>query len=774
MTHRLLLLSFVAFLSGVILAERYPESWSPVWVLTPVPLCFLFRKRQLGALLAVSLLTGLFYSAAYQAHQRPTLDAWVGQEVELRGRVAQEPTVKVSGTSFTLEVTAVRIGTAWRQTEEKAVVRLRETRGGTVRAGDLLSVERALLEKPVPPRNPGAFDAKSFYGRQGIFYSLSLTAAQLTVTGHDEKGLSGRFFLPLRQRLLLVLNQQFSPQHAAVFAGLLFGITENIDQDLIETFRVLGVVHILAVSGANVAMITVPFLLVLKKWQVPARPRYTLTILLVLLYAGITGWEPSVTRAAVMAILLLVARMLTRAADPLTAWALAGWIALLLHPQIWQDLGFQLTMIITLGLLLIPSRLEKRFPRIPRSVLFTLTAELMSVPLVLSVSPVWTPLSLLANLYLMPLLAALVPLGLVTVLLGLVHPAAATLPALLAKWGLQGLFLDPLQRAGASGIGVTHVQAPPVWWLAVYYSMWILYASGRLKHRWRQGALFGLAFLLAAGLLWRSYGPAPLTVTYLDVGQGDAILIQTPQRHVWLVDGGGVPGFLKTDYDVGEKVVVPALASQGIDEIDVLVITHPDEDHIKGLGAVLKHVHVRHIITSFAAQTSEEAPFYRELIADAKRRGIAVTNIQKGDRHTPEPGLEVLYHNPPGQPFQNTRSDSNANSIVFSMIYGQRHFLFTADLEGEVERRLGSLPRTDVLKVAHHGSAHSTTPEFLRMVRPRHAVLSAGARNRYGHPAPAVVERLTAAGSTVWRTDRQGAIRCQTDGEELKCLSWAD
>jgi competence protein ComEC len=652
--------------------------------------------------------------------------------------------------------------------------------------GDSIQLAHATLERFSPPHNPGGFDARAFYAAQDLFYSATARDTDLRILTRDTRGWTGRVLLPLRHRLLQALAAHFSPEHRAVLAGLLFGHTEEIGDDVMGAFRLLGVIHVLSVSGANLALWLMPLLYLLKKLGLPSRRRYILAILAILLYSGIAGAEPSVLRAAVMAILWCLGRLVARDADPLTSWSIAGMLTLLLSPRILTHLGFQLTMLLTIFLLLLPPRLAPLVERIPwlrrlpprvlTALLLTLSAELISVPLVLTVNPVYTPLSLLANLYLIPLLALLVPVALVAVGLTLLHPALATLPALLCQ-ELLDLLLHPLLYAGQWQTGVTHLRAPQPLWLGGYYAFWwIVAVSGDGRTRWQRlyrrsrktgGALLGM--LLIGFLLLTMFRPQPLRVTFLDVGQGDSSLIQMPQGQVWLVDGGGVPGAKPGDYDPGERVVVPALASYGIDRIDVLVLTHADEDHVRGLAAVIRQFRIGKALVSTEPGATDEKPFYRDLLQLLHEKGTPVERVHAGEVWTPEPNLVVTFWNPPPQPYQGTRSDSNANSVVFDLAYGQRRFLFTADLEGETEAMFPpKLPPVDVLKVAHHGSGHSSTLPFLQKISPSHAVISVGAHNRYGHPAASTLERLQQVGASVWRTDRQGSITVETDGTNLR------
>ncbi|MGZ6530092.1 MAG: ComEC/Rec2 family competence protein, partial [Tumebacillaceae bacterium] len=212
-----------------------------------------------------------------------------------------------------------------------------------------------------------------------------------------------------------------------------------------------------------------------------------------------------------------------------------------------------------------------------------------------------------------------------------------------------------------------------------------------------------------------------------------------------------------------------AIAAEGIDTIDVMVMTHADEDHVKGLLAVLKRFTVKEVIVS---DTTTDKPFYQQLLQEVRNLHIPMKMAQAGQILTPEPGIAITFYNPPARHYRGTDSDTNANSAVFTLQYGKRTFLYTADFEGVLEPKLLIHQPIDVLKVAHHGSPHSTFTPFLQRITPKVAVVSVGAHNHYGHPSKDTLQRLRDIGADIWRTDQQGAIVCETDGESLQVSSW--
>jgi competence protein ComEC len=272
-----------------------------------------------------------------------------------------------------------------------------------------------------------------------------------------------------------------------------------------------------------------------------------------------------------------------------------------------------------------------------------------------------------------------------------------------------------------------------------------------------------LALLIACAAWGWALWPRPrLTVTFLDVGQGDAIVVRTAGGGVLLVDAGGRP---PDGEDMGRRVVVPFLRSQGVNRIDGLLLTHGDEDHAGGALSVMERLDVRRILVPDAPQQGET---FDRVLAEAARRRIPVARLSRGLRLDWSDGAAAEVVNPAGTAAP-TESENDA-SVVLRLRYGVTSLLLTGDAEAEAEARMAAAGgiEADVLKLAHHGSKTSTTERFLEAVRPRAAIISCGKRNRFGHPHPDVTERLERRGVRVFRTDRDGAVTVESDGRELR------
>ena len=267
-----------------------------------------------------------------------------------------------------------------------------------------------------------------------------------------------------------------------------------------------------------------------------------------------------------------------------------------------------------------------------------------------------------------------------------------------------------------------------------------------------------LALTIAVwGMVWRDQ-TAGLTVTVLDVGQGDSILVQAPGGRTMLVDGGGRAGEQTRGYDVGREVVTPALMARGVRSIDVLVITHPHEDHIGGLAAVLEAVPVKMVLDPMLPTDSET---YTALKEEISKRQISVHRATEGQRINLGEGIYADVLNPPDPRLSNTDAELNDNSVVLRLVDEQLSVLLAGDVDRAGAERLAAMGeriQSTILKVPHHGSADPAATGLVEAVKPEVAVISVGARNPFGHPSQEMLGELKGVGAKVMRTDEQGAV----------------
>jgi competence protein ComEC len=721
--------------------------------------------------------------------------------VTLLGTIADPPARDVDALRFTLQADGLVAGA------DTLIVngRVRVTMGHPpwsdaptpfprVQAGDRLRVRGELHLGP-SPRNPGDFDYGAYLRRRGVCCVLRVgIPADVAVTGAD-RTLVGSALVVARSYVREQLTRHVPhPEPRAVLQALLLGDRSRLSTTVEDQFAATGLMHLLAVSGLHVLLVGMvlygllrPMLARLRlRWRTIEVARAVATIAVLAFYMALTGARPSVVRAVVMAALLIGGIVLQRSTHTLNTLGVAMLVLLAVRPPALFDVGFQLSMAAVAGIVTLHERLAEWVPEGWRTTAAgdaAIQTTIVTVAATVATGPVLlyhfgrVPLAgLLLNIVAIPLTGLGLTAGIMTALTGsLAFVGAAFVGAAFgaAADALMALLLW-MARVGEAWMGWARIPGSRVdiallgAWTAgtVTLAQW-----PRPRHRWRCIAV-GVCFLAAGAwtpILTGASGPR-LDVTFFDVGQGDAALIRTPGGAHVLVDAGP-----RTRYaDAGTSVLVPYLRSTGIDRLDAVVITHPDSDHLGGLPSLLQSVRVDRVLLS---GWTADSRLYVESHALLDRLSIPHRSVHAGDTLRVDPSVRFDVLAPPPYPQRAGLHSENDASVVLRLVYGATTVLFTGDVEARGEAWLiaayGDRLESDVLKVPHHGSSTSSTPELLAHAAAdsSHAVISAGRGNAFGMPHAEVLERWHAAGAHVHQT-MDGAVWMRSDGSAVWEVSW--
>ncbi len=680
-----------------------------------------------------------------------------------------------------------------------------------LRRGDPLALQGKLL-LPEPARNFGGFDYRSYLHRQHIHWQLSVKG--MATVEHNRKPAFGTdrllSYMDLsRKRLGNVIADLFPANQAGYMKGLLIGDQNDVDPEQYRHYSNLGLTHLLAISGMHVAVFVGAMLWLLARFGMTREGAQTVVLGLLPFYVLLTGASPSVLRAGLMAALALYAARRGQLKDGLHLLSATGAILLVWNPYYLLDVGFQLSFLVTAGLILGVPAFSKLLPiadkRWNSAISVAVVAQAVSFPITIFYFNQFSLLSLAANLVLVPFVSFVItPLGTVAMIIGLVSVSAAKplgwLTAFLNDWGFRGVeWLDQVS------IFRLIWPAPPLWQVLVCYLLGaVLLAglsrrkdaarlaaqgirlpdfSGRGRRLLTDGWVLAASGTLLVVLLAFSFMPNLLhnagTVSVLDVGQGDSIWIHTPGNKNILIDGGGTLTFRKPGeqwkialdpFDVGDDVIVPLLKKRGVRQLDALLITHEDEDHIGGLPAIVDQIPVKRILFNGTLKASDAAI---KLFEAAIEKDIPLIPVGEGDSWQVDKSTTLYFLQPAKTAEVTPSKEQNGKSVVTLMEMYKRTFLFTGDMEAEEEAQLmyrleesritmAAVGRPlDFLKTAHHGSKTSTTAEWLAYWQPKIAAISVGENNLYGHPTPVVLDRLNDSGVVTFRTDKQGEIRAR-------------
>ena len=642
--------------------------------------------------------------------------------------------------------------------------------GERIREAVLLELPRgrappqgALLElqaRPVAPHGPETgFDERSWLARRGVHVVLEGRSPRIVGRRGGIGGVADR----LHRHVAATLASGASGERLALLEGVVLGDDAELDGSLKADFKASGLYHLLAVSGQNVAFIVVGVLGLAWALGIPRTGAHVAVLVAIGSYALAVGWQPSVVRAAVAGALASVAWLASRPRDRWHFVALGALVLLAWNPATLFDPGFQLSFVAVAAIFVWVPWLERRIELLPLP--FRLPRPLRAV-IAVSIAcgsvtspilwldfrrvPVWT---VVANALAEPAVGPLLGLGLVAALVAPVLPTAAAALVWLAGWAAVWIALSARLVARLPGAQTSSALVLVLVAVAGLLVVWIV----RLPRWRRRGAIVAVALAAAlGGATWWSLSTPPtwtplagLRVTFLDVGQGDAELLEVPEGAV-LVDTG------PPEANVGRQ-----LRRLGLRSLSAVVLTHPHRDHVGGTPQVLSLLQVGEL---FDPRQPGGGFDEQAAIESARRASVPVVAARAGE--TLELGalvLRVLWPDGGGLPGENP----HRHAVVLLASYGRTDVLLTADAESDVTSRL-RLPPVEVLKVAHHGSVDPGLPGLLRRLRPRIAVIEVGKHNDYRHPRPETLAALAASpGLDVYRTDENGRVVLESDGQTL-------
>ena len=663
------------------------------------------------------------------------------------------------------------------------------------------------LRRPARHLDPGVADNERALARRGTTLVGSVKSGALVEMiedGHwwDERAADVRVFA---RRAIARAVGHWSPQSAAIVTAIAIGDRAGLSEDVQRRLQGAGTYHVIAISGGNIAIFAGLLLAAFRLAGVLGRVAMLSAIVALAGYGYLVGGGASVDRATLMAVVYFGGRAFDQRSPALnTLWIVAG-ILVAIEPLSVTDPAFALTFGATLGILvsarpaqnsqkprldgLTASRLSRacRGACSALHVVFkgmfiaSVAAEVMLFPVGALVFSRVTFAGLALNFLAIPLMGVAQVAGMVVVPAALVSLRLASLAGWIAHVGAGGLVwsADLLRFAPM----LTYRVAPPAWTAVfMYYASlvlcWALWrrrlaVSGSAEPRpvtlvrrtaFVVAAMAAVWILAEPWALWTARGDGRLHVTFLDVGQGDSLLVRFPRGSTMLVDAGGLTA--SSSFDIGDRVIAPVLRGTGIRDLDYVVLTHGDPDHIGGAPSIVREFRPREVWEGIPVPRLEPLMALR---LESEVAGAHWANVYSGDRISVD-GVEIAVRHPMPADWERQKV-RNDDSIVLEVRWHEVSILLTGDIGKAVERTIASaIPSSPlrVLKVPHHGSLTSSSPEFLRAIRPEIAVFSAGRANHFGHPAREVLQRYRDIGAAIFRTDQDGAVSLDTDGHSIE------
>lgn len=649
-----------------------------------------------------------------------------------------------------------------------------------VNAGDGIQIYGKLRTAP-GEMNPGEFNYGRYLflnGIEKILYAKGYENLEVLST-RNLNFIYQNIIYPSRVYALNVVDRQIGGEEGSYLKGLLTGSKTTMSEELKDNFIKAGVMHLIAVSGLNVAYVILFSMMFFSIFRLKKEYRYVITMIFIVYYCLFTGAQPSIVRATILGVLVILAWLIQKRIVFLNLIGASAVIVFIIDSRQLFDAGFILSYSATISMVLFFQKIQDKIqPLFFRKnslqfrilyyimILFfsTLAAQIGTLPLTSIYFGKISLISFVSNIIAVPLSNLSLALGMLQVitapLLSFVSEAIAEVNYLLLKLQIIMIkFFGELDFAYTIKFNFDTVS------MLIYFVIFVSLYTVTLKN-YKPRITFTL--LLVFLLIMFRYQPEPkMKIVFFDVGQGDAALITTPSGKNILIDAGS-----KTDaIDNAKRHIAPYLERNRISDINLLILTHLHYDHSGGAGYLLENFNVKKIILN---EINPYDPNFKIIDDIIIKRKIERENLFAGD--IINIGEDVkFYCLSPGRLTMNNENKHDA-CIVLKMKYKEFDILFTSDIDAEKEKNLantyGNFLKSDILKVAHHGSRNSSSPEFVAELNPYYSVISCGYLNHFNHPSPQTIKKLKTSGSIICRTDLEGAAVFESDGYKLKRIIW--
>ena len=653
-------------------------------------------------------------------------------------------------------------------------------------------VVRGEVQKFNRATNPGEFDSRQYY--QILKLDFRLNNAKIEKISEDYNQLYELLY-KIKEKCSCILEKYYDEVDAGVMKTILLGDKNSLSEEVEEQYKRNGIIHIMAISGLHISMLGMGLYEFMKKCRIPTWLAGGITVLFIWCYGMMTGMSASATRAIVMFGIKIVADIIGRTYDLLTALAVAAVLILIEQPLYVKHCGFLLSFGAVIGIGIVLPILEENAPKkLPNGLLSGIAVFLVSFPIQIYYYYQYPIYNIALNLLIIPLMTFVMVSGLLALAIGAVPISFFTviLEKVVVFVGHTVLqiysFLCGIAENLPGSVFITG--RPETWQIVVYYVLLCVFLL------WKKLGIMARTCVLGLGLfvlLLRMQ--SGMEVTFLDVGQGESIYIRSDSGKDYLIDGGST-----SKSKVGEYQITPFLKSRGVSCLEAVFVTHGDKDHYSGIEELLENVKADRIrikrlvlpwtekeqtmVSARGINVSETAVEGCDRLEQlAGWQGIEVVYIKNGDVITDgklkmeclNPSVEVDESGIQSETAVQISEDKNEQSIVLYVTYGEFSALFTGDITGEPEQAVNDSMKQImngkalvVLKVAHHGSMYSTDEEFLKSIQPVISVISCGEKNSYGHPHEELLERLKDCGTRIYMTTESGAVCMWTDGECVK------
>lgn len=716
------------------------------------------------------------------------------EEITAVATIVGNPKEKEYKTTYKIKVESVNGNREYKNTYLQLEIK-KANDGITYKYGQKLLIAGTFKEAD-GKRNNSGFDYKE-YLKINKMHGI-ITAKQESIKVLKEKNLN-IILININKcsnKIKENANKLFDKNEANLLSGILIGDKEGIEKEVQENFRDSNLSHMLAVSGAHVSYVILGITYALKKVKVNKLWSNMITIVTLCCFIFLTGASPSVIRACIMAIYIIIGHMMHRKTKLISSVSLSLLIILILNPYKLFDIGLQLSYGGTIGIILFSGVLAKKAKlnnllegfvnklkyRVKQLIVVCVSANLIIFPIIAAHYSTMSLTFVISNICAGPIFGVIIILGFITIFVSFISIDIAKPFALILNIFIQ-ILMYITKICSSLPFSKIYIKTPSLSQIIIYYMILIfIYYICKIRKKKRrlihrkllrtvQNKKVQKLFIIVIILIFTSMQilkclPSDLTIYFIDVGQGDSTLIVTPNYKTILIDGGGTE--FESDFDIGKQTLLPEILGQGITKIDYLLISHFDSDHVGGLLTVLESLKVKNAIIS---RQIKESKNYKKFLKIVKDKKINVMIVKKDDEICIEKNLKIDVLWPKRE--QITDNVLNNNSIVAKVIYNNFSILFTGDIEKVAEENIireykdtNSLT-SNIIKIAHHGSKTSSTEGFLNLVNPKIALIGVGRDNKFGHPNEETIQKLKNMNVKIYRTDEMGEITIKINKEGM-------
>lgn len=634
---------------------------------------------------------------------------------------------------------------------KKFIVYINKKNKKLLEYGDLIEI-KGEYSAPEVARNYKGFDYSQYLKTLNIYGTIKVEESKII----NKNQLSPILISinNIKEKMIDNANRNMPKRTANLLLGILIGERDNIQEDIIESFRTANLSHILAVSGAHTSYIILGITYLISKSKTPKRIGYIITIINLLIFIIITGASYSVVRACIMAIVVIGAKICYRKENFFTSICISLIIILIQNPFAINDIGLKLSFMGTAGIVIFNKSITNFFiklkikQKIAEALSVTFSAQLMIMPITILNFNTISLTFFISNILASPLLGIIIIFGFISIFISSILNPISKILFLILHIFLELLILVSKVTEKIPGSSIL-VRTPNILFAIVYYILILFFnyffvikqnptrrfhkkiikiiTIKNIKNAFKVIAVVFLIMLLLTRIV-RIINPT-LKIYFIDIGQGDSTLIVAPKNKKILIDGG----------EGKTNVLFQYLLDRRINKIDYIIISHFDSDHCNGLIEIIEKMRVENIVMSKQSKESQE---YKKILEIIKQKNIKVSSVKAEDKIIIEKNLYTKILNP-AEKFE--FQDLNNNAIVAKLVYKNFSMLFTGDIEKAEEnlaKKYKNELKSTILKVAHHGSKTSTSEKFLKYVEPQIALIGVGENNKFGHPNQITIEKL--------------------------------